>query len=372
MGITLSHASALRTMRFLRANGANFHEMDRIALSEPTPWVRGRWSMLEFAPGNWCWSPPSAAEPLDVLVGAPSERLRMNNVRSHVCRAELPASSIIWLDEHASIPCPPLLFIQMAELVPLPALVLLGHELCGHFTRHAGNPAFGPVIDGIRPATSVEEIRDYLASVSGVAGMRKVRRAVSYVADHALSAPEAVLATMYSLPETECGYGMGPVTLNQRIELAGASGASGHVARYPDILFSFAPMGINYDGERHLDLPRLVKVARDASLAEAESQADAERALLAVTAEIREKAVDDIWRTRELASQGFLVFPVVKEDLEGRGRLDMFTRQVLACARTVFGIDTSRFERALEDRGLARDRQRLLDSLLPPNASAIF
>ena len=372
MGITLSHASALHTTRLLRASGANLREMDHIALPRPVPWTRKRWSMSEFAPAIWNWRPPSPAAPLDVLVATAPERLRMKNVQSHICGANLPADSIIWLDEHTSIPCPPLLFIQMAERASLPSLVLLGYELCGYFTRDADNPARGPITDNIPPATDVEEIRDYLDAAAGIAGMSKARHAIKFIADRALSAPEAVLATMYSLPATERGYGMGPVALNQRIELADGIGPEAHGARYPDILFAFAPMGINYDGGDHLNLSGLVKAARDAACAGAETKIDAERILSTKMVELREKAVDDIRRTRELAAQGLIIFPATKEDLNGWGKLDALTRQVLACARTVFGVDTSCYDELLEDGEFSRERQKLLESMLPPNASMIL
>ena len=80
---------------------------------------------------------------------------------------------------------------------------------------------------------------------------------------------------------------------------------------------------------------------------------------------VREKAVNDIQRNRQLAAEGFIVFPVVKEDLSEWGALDTLTRQILACAREVFGVDTSTFEETLENTELARDRQALLNAMLP-------
>lgn len=368
MALTISHGSALRVTRLLRSEGVNLAHMDHTTLAHPTPWTKNRWSKREFLPETWNWQQPEPRCKLDILVSSPDERVRVNHIRNHVCRADLPDGSILWLDEHSSMPSPALLFIQMAETASLPALVLLGHELCGHYTRYAPNPADGPIVDNIAAATSVAEIRALLNSIKGIPGMNQAKAALGLIADHTLSAPEAVLSTMYSLPPQESGYGMGPVALNRRIELTTQGDQPNIAARYPDILFPFAPIGINYDGEGHLDLAGLANAAQQAALADAESKVQAEHALTAKLIDVREKAVDDIQRNRQLAAEGFIVFPAVKEDLYEWGALDTLTRQILACAREVFGVDTAIFEETLENTELARDRQALLNAMLPGRA----
>ncbi|MDO4399912.1 MAG: hypothetical protein Q4D27_03065 [Coriobacteriia bacterium] len=198
-----------------------------------------------------------------------------------------------------------------------------------------------------------------------MAGIKRARQAVNYIADHAVSAPEAVLSTVYALPPAESGYGMGPLTLNKQIEVT--RDADGDVAgsRFPDILFPFAPVGINYDGEGHLDLAGLVKAARAAELADADTKLQADQVLIAKTAEVREKALDDVRRTRELAASGYLVLPATKEDLYGWGQLDSLTRHILDCAQNVFGADVAQYRETLDDAALKRDRFALLSAMLP-------
>ena len=50
-----------------------------------------------------------------------------------------------------------------------------------------------------------------------------------------------------------------------------------HVQR--DLSFSFAPIGINYDGEDHLDLTGIARAARKAAQAEGDSRIEREAAL---------------------------------------------------------------------------------------------
>lgn len=363
MSITISHESALFVTRLLRANGEGLRNMDHCAIVRPSPWTGNRWTMREFTSNEWKWHLPSARQPLHVIVRRPTERIRMKNICSHLCSCNLPANSILWLDEHTSMSGPALLFVQMAESLSFPELVLLGCELCGNFTKSAYDPARKPIVDFIQPAISAVELRDYVWSLDFIPGVTAARKAVDYVSDHALSVPEAILATIYSLPPEECGYGMGPVVLNHRVDLANNTLIQSARARYPDLMFAFAPVGINYDGESHLDLVGLVRVAQAAAL-QNNSTAPTTTELINKLGDVRAKVVDDTRRNRQLASQGKIVFPVTKEDLNEYNGLDALTHDILSCASKVFKTDVSEFTSILNDTEKSRERNALLLSML--------
>ena len=288
----------------------------------------------------------------------------MQHVCSHICGCDLPAQSILMLDEHASVVCPELLFVQMAETLDLAQLVMLGNELCATFTRSANNPLNGLVVDHVPPATTVDDIRQYLKRGIGVRGVGRARLALAYVCDGAASVPEAKLATMYGLPREECGYGLGPVTLNKRVRVRKTQNLQKRRYRYPDILLSVAPIGINYDGEKdHLDLDGLIRLARSAALADDEGRAKAEKALAKKRRELRNKVVDDMRRDRELLCGGLVVLRATKEDVSSIDALDNFTRQLLWCAQVCFGVHVSEYEKALDDSESRRDRDELWRSL---------
>jgi hypothetical protein len=90
-----------------------------------------------------------------------------------------------------------------------------------------------------------------------------------------------------------------------------------------------------------------------------------ETALVLKREEIRMKVIDDIRRNRQIMSTGRIVFPVTKEDLREVDGLDNVTRDILRCAHNAFGIDTSSYEKTLNDNELSRERRALLDALLP-------
>lgn len=362
MGLTLAYSSALHAMRLLRSEQVDVKVLDRVSIARPVPHMGKRWGMREFTPDSWRWQKVSIRTPLHIMVARQEDRVWMKGVKCHVCVRDLPAGSIVWLDDRAAMVSPPLLFLQMARYLTFPALVMLGYELCGHYARCADDPIDGPVTDGLPMATSVEEISTYLRSGGNAWQVAKARRAIEYVQDNAVSAMEGLLATMYSLPIEELGYGMGPVTLNPRVRLEDEEGAR---SRYPDIMFSFAPVGINYDGEDHLDLDGLLKRAFAFTRAEGDDKKQARLDLANKRDEVRAKVVDDAARNRQLASRGRIVFPAMKEDLYGRGSLDSFTLDILHCAQAIFDVDITTYEKALDSTTLCNDRYELIASMLP-------
>lgn len=365
MGLTLSHISALDAMRMVRAQGVDLRQgVDYVERPFLLPWKGERWNIRDLKMPEWRWPQPSRLNELHVLSVRPHERVRMTHVVSHRCFGELPPHSFIWLDEHASMVCPELLFLQMAETFSLPALVMLGHELCGTFSRCAESPIDGDVALGVPRATTLEELSAYLASSNRVRGLQKARIAMSYVHDYAVSAPEALLATVYSLPSEESGYAMGPLTLNERINIPHDL-SYGAEARYPDIMFSFAPVGINYDGEEHLDLGGLVDLALQSGLSSGIDSEPMRIKLLDKASEIRAKAMDDMRRNRNLMACGRLVLPATKEDLYGEGSLDAFTRNLLSCARAFCDVNVDKWLENIDDTSRARDRRDLLADFLP-------
>ena len=365
MSITLSHSSALPVVRMLRAEGLNLREMDSTTLARPSTWVGKRWTMREFEPPVWGWPQPAKESHLHVLVPKGSPYIRMATVENHMLWRGGTSSAALWVDEHASIVRPELLFVEMAETLSLPALVMLGNELCGGFSRDPLSPIDGEAVIGVPTVTSVGELASYVSECAGVRGVTTARKALEYICDGALSPMEALLGMVYSLPPEESGYGMGPLTLNERVRVGDPDDTGRSRSRYPDISFSFAPLGLNYDGEDHLDLVGIVQAARRATSAEGEERAAAEAALNEKMDAVRSKVVDDNTRNRQLVASGRIVFPIVKENVYGWNSLDEFTKQMLRCAQSIFGTDISRFEQMPDDTEMKRDRYALIASFLP-------
>ena len=361
----MCYGTAMDVIRGLRNQGMDFGKMQNTKLRNPQPWVQERFTAREFERDVWGWPQPSKLLPLHVLVPAPANRVRMTTVRLHECRRPLPPNAIIYLDALASVVSPEMLFFQMASELSLPAAVMLGYELCGHYSRDVENPLYGDVTMDIAPVTSVERIGDFIRGMKGFRGVRRARDVLQYVCDNALSAPESVLATMGTLPAIESAYGLGRVTLNDRVNVANEDELKARRNRYPDLLFSFAPVGINYDGQGHLDLPGLVRAARKEASLKGDDLTAARAVTIEKFKEIRKKVLDDIARNNELMSRGRCVMVATKEDLESGKALDKFMRRLLQCAQETFGVDTSSEIARIDDTSAAGDRASLLGQIYP-------
>lgn len=351
--LTVNKLTALRALRVYRQEGRVLPAA-RCCLPEPSPSPRRRWSARLVPIERLSLDrPPTAECRIDVVV--PSARTRMQasffscTVRSR--GAEEP--EYVDLGGGLFIPCPELLFLELADCMSPHALALVGYELCGTYARSAAAPRLGETVFGLQPATSVARIGEFLDGRSDVPRVLLARHALARVADNAWSPMESILALMMRLPVHELGYGVDEIALNTRHDMAPELVDQGvRVSRVPDIEIVGTHVGLNYDGRGHLDLD---SVARDARTG------DAGLAMRAV----REKHLDDLRRNRELAAQGKVVLPVTSEDLFAPGGLDALMREVVMVAREFDGLSMSSTRAALDSPNLSSDRQRLVWSLLP-------
>ena len=253
--LTVNKLTALHIMREMRASG---HVLPRahVGLLPPDPEPHKRWTKTALQLDALRLSaPPDASHKLYVAVPAQSARLKATFASNTVYEAGLPDDSFADVGGGVCIPCPELLFVEMAGVMSPAAHVLLGYELCGTFVRDADDPRAGEVAFGVPPVTSARKIRAYMDECHQVVGVALAERHLAYVEDNAWSPMEAVLATMLALPVEELGYGLGPLKLNVRRNNAPELVARGSASsRVPDIELAGKPIGFNYDGKGHLDL----------------------------------------------------------------------------------------------------------------------
>jgi hypothetical protein len=158
---------------------------------------------------------------------------------------------------------------------------------------------------------------------------------------------------------------MGPVRLNERVKLDDSGAWKKVASRYPDLMFDFAPIGLNYDGSKHFDIASLMAAVEMFAHSKEANRDAARNALEETLLEARAKVIDDNMRDRQLAAQGRIVFSVTKEDLSDINHLDELTRQVLSCAHKVFGVDVEAYWKTLCSTAFERERADLLRMLTP-------
>ena len=285
--------------------------------------------------------------------------------------SNVPLPSFIDLGGGVFISAPELLFVEMAELLSPAEHLMLGYELCGRYARHPIDPRNGNAKLHVRPITSPEKLSAYLETCKGLRGALKARKTLDLLDNEAWSPTESIVATVASLPLTEFGYGIGRCKLNERVIPEGQLAvAAAKESRVPDILFEDTMVGINYDGAVHLDLQAIanagINMGKHPEALSSQQQHD--RAIR----EVRAKAVDDIRRNRELAAAGYIVFPVVKEDLHDEGGLDKVMLQVMEAIETFAHKDMSEQKRFLESPFARERRQRLIWLLSPGSRETLI
>lgn len=324
MRLCVCKLTALRVLRRLRGSGARLPHA-RCELPAPDPSPARRWTPRLVPVERLALdAAPSAERPIDVAVPARERRIQAGFARNALHSKGYPAGSFVDLGDGLVIPCPELLFLELADVLIEDALALLAYELCGTFSRDPRDPRLGPVAYDVEPVTSVARIREYLDACPGVRGVAAARRALERAADNAWSAPESVIAMMMMTPVVRFGYGIGRVVLNRRHPNGrGLVALGARSSRVPDIEVAGTSVGLNYDSHDHFDLQSIAVAAP-------------EEVSAAISA-VRNKYRDDLSRNRELAARGRIVLPVTSEDLFASGGLDAVMYEVMMTIARIDG-----------------------------------
>lgn len=260
------------------------------------------------------------------------------------------------------IPCPEILLLQMADTLPLPQVIALGDELCGKYTL-APSRSSASATTGIPAVTSRERISDVLNGCKGLRGCVVLREALCYIQDGSLSPMETCLATLAPLPLDQFGYQLGEVLLNSPVrpseDLVNVVLAE---SRVPDLLFSGTTVGLNYDGDAHLDLAEVVSAAR--ALEASPREMKLSLALDEALDKARRSAASDKQRDRDLLTMGYTVLPVTKYDVRSISDFDRLMGQAMVLIERTTGRDLSLQRQALSNTRLQQGRQKLLRTLV--------
>lgn len=354
MFICVNKTSGLALLRHVRATGKIAYAQV-CGLPEPEPSPQLRWS-AKLIPHQLVGltDPPSASQRVCVAVPSPESRPRASFFSPTVYSEGLPPGSFLQVGESLVIPCPELLFVELACKMHPAALELLGYELCGTYARSPTNPRDGGVTHGLAPVTCVDSIRLFIESCARIKGMRQAASSLNNICDNAWSSMESVCALLMKRPVSELGYGLGDLSLNARQRNPWQLVQRGcRESRVPDIVLEDHPIGFNYDGHDHLNLPPLLNIAGDETMMRLE------------LSKIRSKYVDDRKRDRELAAQGRVVMPIVAEDIFAAGGLDTVVLEALMASERLGGPAKDSISTEVWNPDISRERQELIWSLLP-------
>lgn len=173
---------------------------------------------------------------VDFTVTKSCERIQKKDHIIHLCRAPLPAGSVV-VKNGNKIASPELLFLQLADNLDIHRLILLGLQLCSH---PPGNPS-----DAI---TTKQKLKTFLGKVSGYHGLKKAVRAVNYIEDGSASIMESIVYMILTLPHALGGYGLGNALFNYEIRLNDQAGKRlGQKRCFADLYYKQAKLAVEYE-----------------------------------------------------------------------------------------------------------------------------
>lgn len=204
---------------------------------------------------------PLTTSPVNLLVPRALRRKKIPGANLHSLDVEPPRKSILEITDNLSIVSPELCFLQMASLLELEELVLLGCELCGCYALQS-SPDGGMITSP--PLTSKNRLEAFIAKAKGSRGVETARKAASFVIDSSASPMETAVYALLCLPQNLGGYGLPVPAANKTIRLARATtrtfGSSFYVG---DLVWPERKVIMEYDGvDNHAGYEQIARDAR--------------------------------------------------------------------------------------------------------------
>lgn len=242
---------------------------------------------------------------------------------------KVPEGAFSPAGEKSFVSSPEFCFLQMASILSVPELVMLGMELCGGYCLDPSED------EGLGkrsvPLTSRERLADFIASARGLHGYRQAQKALAFVLNHSASPMETAVVMLLHMPYRYGGYSLPAPMLNLSIPLQGrARKLYGASVCYGDICWKKPPLDLEYLGvEPHVGGAKMIA---------------------------------DRSRTLAIAEMGFQVIEITKEQVFDLEAFDIIARRIAKALG-------HRLRK--ENRGITPERKLLASTvLITPGALA--
>ena len=188
-----------------------------------------------------------ATFPIDVLCSKQAMRHNIKRIKQHTLSIDAPSGSFIKVRKDVVVCSPELCFLQMATLLELPKLIMLGYELCGTYSLLSTSK-----LKKRDALTTTQKIRAYVTKMSGAHGHTKAMRALSYIQNGAESPMETRLAMLLTLPYKLGGYGFPFPDLNHVVSPTKSARANANKTHYRcDLFWLDKKLDVEYDSDTH-------------------------------------------------------------------------------------------------------------------------
>lgn len=261
MKLYLAFESSLELIRYLRSTNGGIIEgatVSRHALRDAISTAHGIWGLDPSAELTLS----HVSKPIHAFVGSQSRKRTVTTsnktIVTHLYGSKLPKGSFIDIGHDICSSSPQFLFLQMATMLDTVDLIVLGMELCGHYSKWRLPPInkdawmrleseeqLGSTFDLAR-ATSVSALRAFLERTKGAYGQTGARAAMRWLLDSSASPMETAVYLLLCLPKRLGGYGLPQPVLNPKVSV---KSPEGNKARYPDLFWSAASIDVEYNSD---------------------------------------------------------------------------------------------------------------------------
>lgn len=250
----LTHKTALNYYKYFRSNRMNVFERDMPAVDKLKIPETCKKEVAELAneniKGRFAYNKPQ------VLISNRNFLYENINCEHIFSGIKYPKGSFRKVDEICYLPCPELLFYQLAQKLNFADLMLVGLELCGAYCLTEGEQSVFE--HDIRPLTTSKKITKYLKTIkkmnSHAQSIRKAIYASKFLSDNSFSPMESSLFIMLCGPRKYGAYRIINMKFNCEVKLSkNAQAIANQKSIYPDISNKSNKLAIEYDSEAYHD-----------------------------------------------------------------------------------------------------------------------
>lgn len=176
-------------------------------------------------------------------------------IETSVRKGPFHPRSFMRIEDGLYVSTPEMAFCEMASVLSLERLIALGFELCGTYRRAS---TFGLARYDAIPLTSPGALASFIEKSPQFKGVKKARRALSYILAGSASPRESELAMLLCLPYSLGGYGLPHPTMNAEMPLPKNVAATGRSSLRCDLYWPAARLDVEYDSAEFHSAERLL------------------------------------------------------------------------------------------------------------------
>ncbi len=259
MKLYLAYESSLELVRYLRSTGDGTIEGTPVRARTLRDAIRsdGQLDGLDSTAQRLL---EHTGDQIHAFVSRREHVTKTSRLSTHLLSGSVPMGSFIDIGHDLLVSTPAFMFVQLATKLDFTELILVGLELCGHYSKWRLPPATfeeqqlsarehkenRDTTFKLIPAARAQRISAYVERNNGMRGVSKARTALKWLLDESASPMESALYLLLCLPRARGGYGLPQPTLNPKVTISTTDGIT---ERYPDLYWIARAIDVEYNSD---------------------------------------------------------------------------------------------------------------------------